>query len=72
MATINPFRGVRFNARKISDLSQVVSQPYDRVRYGLQEKYYDQNPYNIVRIIKDRTFTPGPRRTMTCGAPKGY
>lgn len=54
MATIHPFRGVRFNARKISDLSQVVSQPYDRVRYGLQEKYYDQNPYNIVRIVKGK------------------
>ncbi|MBN1581453.1 MAG: DUF1015 domain-containing protein [Anaerolineae bacterium] len=52
MATIKPFRGVRYNAAKIPNLSQVVSQPYDRVRYGLQERYYAQHPYNIVRIIK--------------------
>ncbi|MGD8623616.1 MAG: DUF1015 domain-containing protein [Anaerolineae bacterium] len=52
MATVKPFRGIRYNGNKIDDLSKVVSQPYDRVRYGLQEKYYDLDPYNIVRIIK--------------------
>lgn len=54
MAIIKPFRGMRFNKAKIPELSQVVSQPYDRVRYGLQEKYYDLNPYNIVRIIRGK------------------
>lgn len=54
MATIRPFRGVRYNPEKISDLSSVVSQPYDRVRHGLQDKYYDQSPYTIVRIIKGK------------------
>ena len=52
MANIAPFEGIRYNAHKVGDLSKVVSQPYDRVRYGLQERYYDQHPYNIVRIIK--------------------
>ena len=54
MANIAPFEGIRYNAHKVGDLSKVVSQPYDRVRYGLQERYYDQHPYNIVRIIKGR------------------
>jgi uncharacterized protein (DUF1015 family) len=54
MATISPFRGVRYNAQRIHDLSQVVSQPYDRIRYGLQERYYDLSPYNVVRIVKGR------------------
>jgi uncharacterized protein (DUF1015 family) len=54
MANIAPFKGIRYNAHKVGDLSKVVSQPYDRVRYGLQERYYDQHPYNIVRIIKGR------------------
>jgi len=52
MATIRPFRGVRYNPERVGDLSAVVSQPYDRVRHGLQERYYDLSPYNIVRIIK--------------------
>jgi uncharacterized protein (DUF1015 family) len=54
MATIRPFRGVRYNPEKIGDLSTVISQPYDRVRHGLQDKYYDLSPYNIVRIIKGK------------------
>jgi uncharacterized protein (DUF1015 family) len=56
MAKIAPFRGVRYNAHKVGDLSKVVSQPYDRVRYGLQEQYYDLHPYNIVRITKGKQF----------------
>jgi len=54
MATIRPFRGVRYNPEKIGNLSTVVSQPYDRVRHGLQDKYYDQSPHTIVRIIKGK------------------
>ncbi len=54
MATIRPFRGVRYNPEKIPDLSAVISQPYDRVRHGLQDKYYRQSPYSIVRIIKGK------------------
>ncbi len=54
MATIRPFRGVRYNPEEIPDLSAVISQPYDRVRHGLQDKYYRQSPYSIVRIIKGK------------------
>ncbi|MCR4405688.1 MAG: DUF1015 domain-containing protein [Anaerolineae bacterium] len=54
MAEICPFRGVRYNPARFSKLDVVVSQPYDRVRYGLQEKYYELSPYNIVRIIKNK------------------
>ena len=54
MAVIKPFRGTRYNPEKIPDLSAVISQPYDRVRHGLQDKYYDLNPYNVVRIIKGK------------------
>jgi len=54
MATIRPFRGIQYNPEKIDDLSTVISQPYDRVRHGLQDKYHDLSPYNIVRIIKGK------------------
>ena len=54
MAKIAPFQGIRYNAHKVGNLSDVVSQPYDRVRYGLQEQYYDLHQYNVVRIIKGR------------------
>ena len=54
MAKIAPFQGIRYNAHKVGNLSEVVSQPYDRVRYGLQDQYYDLHRYNVVRIIKGR------------------
>ena len=56
MATIKPFRGMRYNLQ-IVDPSKVISQPYDRVRYGLQQQYYDASPYNIVRIVKGRELS---------------
>jgi uncharacterized protein (DUF1015 family) len=54
MAKIAPFQGIRYNAHKVGNLSDVVSQPYDRVRYGLQDQYYDLHRYNVVRITKGR------------------
>ena len=54
MAQIAPFRGIRYNGDKVDGLSKVVSQPYDRVRYGLQDEYYELDAHNIVRIIKGR------------------
>jgi uncharacterized protein (DUF1015 family) len=56
MAVVKPFRGIRYNPERIDDLSLVISQPYDRVRYGLQDKYYAQSDYSIVRIIKGKEF----------------
>ena len=52
MATIKPFHGVRYNMEVVGTPSRVISQPYDRVRYGLQEQYYALSPYNVVRVIK--------------------
>ena len=53
MANIKPFRGLRYNRERV-DPAMAISQPYDRVRYGLQDKYYALNPYNIVRIIRGK------------------
>ena len=55
MATVKPFKGTRYN---VSQPSLVVSQPYDRVRYGLQQQYYDLSPHNVVRIIRGKEM-PG-------------
>jgi len=56
MATIRPFKGIRYNSGRVDDLSSVISQPYDRVRHGLQDKYYEQSDYTVVKIIKGREF----------------
>jgi uncharacterized protein (DUF1015 family) len=56
MATIKPFRAIRYNQKKIDHINNVISQPYDRVRYGLQDEYYRLSDYNITRIIKGKEF----------------
>jgi uncharacterized protein (DUF1015 family) len=56
MATIKPFRAIRYNQAKIGHINDVISQPYDRVRYGLQDEYYALSGYNVTRIIKGKEF----------------
>jgi len=54
MAIIKPFRAIRYNQDKIGNINDVISQPYDRVRYGLQDEYYALSDYNVTRIIKGK------------------
>ena len=56
MAKLKPFKGIRYNPETVGDIATVISQPYDRVRHGLQDKYYDLNEYNVVRMIKGKEF----------------
>lgn len=59
MAEIFPFRGIRYNPERV-DLSEVVTQPYDKITPEMQEGYYRRSPYNFVRIDLNRS--PGEQR----------
>jgi len=50
MAKLYPFRGLRFNPEVVGELSQVVTQPYDRIGPELVRAYQERSPHNIVRI----------------------
>ena len=50
MAKILPFAAWRYAADRVT-LSDVVTQPYDKITTQAQERYYQANPYNLVRII---------------------
>jgi uncharacterized protein (DUF1015 family) len=50
MAEIAPFRALRYNPSRVS-LSNVVTQPYDKITPAMQARYYDASPYNLVRIV---------------------
>jgi uncharacterized protein (DUF1015 family) len=56
MATIYPFRGIRYDPQVVGDIAQVVAQPYDKIDKRLREIYHRRHPKNIVRIIKGETF----------------
>ncbi|MCR4405055.1 MAG: DUF1015 domain-containing protein [Candidatus Acetothermia bacterium] len=59
MAEIFPFRGIRYNPERV-DLSEVVTQPYDKISPEMQEEYYLRSPHNFVRLNLNRS--PGERR----------
>jgi len=59
MATIRPFRGIRYNHNVVPDLSKVVTQPHDRISAVLQDRYYAMSPYNVVRILKRKASVDG-------------
>ena len=50
MARIFPFQPYRYSLRAGS-LSDVVTQPYDKITPAMRATYLKQSPYNLVRII---------------------
>lgn len=50
MAEVFPFRALRYNPHKVQ-LSSVVTQPYDKINPQMQERYYNESPYNFVRVV---------------------
>ncbi len=72
MATIKPFRAIRYNQEKIDHINHVISQPYDRVRYGLQDEYYNLSDYNVTRIIKGKKFDADSENDNVYSRAKGF
>src|SRR3954452_8007851 len=53
MAEIFPFAALRYDPEKVL-LSDVVTQPYDKITPQMQDRYYKKSAYNLVRIILGR------------------
>ncbi len=50
MAEVLPLRGLRYDRKKVGDIAQVVTPPYDVISKEAQERYYARSPYNIIRL----------------------
>ena len=57
MAEIQPFRAFRYDTNRVP-LSNVLTQPYDKISPAMQEAYYAKSPYNLIAIEKGRVL-PG-------------
>lgn len=51
MVMIAPFRGVRYNPKRIGVLDSVFAPPYDVISPQEQDELYEKSPYNVIRII---------------------
>lgn len=50
MATIVPFRGVRYDQAQAGRLADLVTPPYDVIYGEEQRRFYEKNDYNIIRL----------------------
>jgi len=58
MAEIRPFKGLRYNTKKIN-LEEIITEPYDRITPSMQEDYYRRSAYNVVKVILGKDDEPG-------------
>jgi len=50
MAEVIPFRGVLYDEKRIRNMEDVVTPPYDVISPEQQREYYARSPYNIIRL----------------------
>ncbi len=51
MPEISPFRGIRYNPCRISDLNSVLAPPYDVISPQARQRLESASPFNIVHIL---------------------
>ena len=56
MAEVIPFHGIRYNTGLVSDISAVVTPPYDVIDAVAQQNFYDRHPYNVIRLEYGQQF----------------
>jgi uncharacterized protein (DUF1015 family) len=54
---VKGFKAYRFNSDVVGDNGKCVAPPYDVINPTQQKKLYEQNPYNIIRIILGKQET---------------
>jgi uncharacterized protein (DUF1015 family) len=57
MAEVRPFKGMYYDPSRV-DVQKVVTQPWDVITPEMQDRYYETDPHNIVRIVRGKEM-PG-------------
>ncbi len=50
MARLFPFRALRYDPTRVN-MTDVVTQPYDKITPAMQDAYYAASPWNLIRVI---------------------
>ncbi len=51
MPEVRPFRGIGYNANKIKNLADVITQPYDQITDEMEKEYKNRSPYSFVNLV---------------------
>jgi len=54
MALVAPFPGLFYNSKKLPNLSDLITPPYDVIPKSEQKSYLDRSPYNFAHLILPR------------------
>jgi len=57
MATVAPFKALRFNPQKLEHMEDIVTPPYDIIDEKTQAAFQARNPYNMIYL--DISKSPG-------------
>ena len=57
MPHIAPFKGLRYNPKKIGSLAKVVTPPYDIISPKGQAAYYRRHPENYIRVVYGKQYS---------------
>ncbi len=55
MAKLYPFKALRYDPTLVN-MTDVVTQPYDKITPAMQDAYYAASPYNLIRVILGKKF----------------
>ena len=58
MPSIEPFRALRYNLKKVGSLSRVVTPPYDVISLEARRSYYRAHPQNFIRVVYGKSRDP--------------
>jgi len=61
LATIRPFRGLRYSQEMVGDLSAVTAPPYDVISPAEAEALMERHPNNVIRLILGESSDEHPR-----------
>ena len=50
MATIQPFKGLRYNPSKIKNIAKVMAPPYDVMSPAEQKAFHQKHPNNVIHL----------------------
>lgn len=54
MADVQPLRGMRYASEIVGNVGHLVTPPYDVISEEAQARYYQRNPYNVIRLELSR------------------
>jgi len=68
LARIEPFRALRYDPGRITDISRVVAPPYDVVSAELRDELLLRDPHNVIRLILGKAPPGGRSHEDYCSA----